>query len=460
MIVLPETHATKSFMTIPFHTPQFPDHHIPKYIPQKMPLLANDMESSAVSLVDDDELNNADNEDTAYTVSDTSAVSLSNPDELCEANAETGAQVSCKMGTETDDEIVANVVCKTKPEADDDESVTYLATNTLTEHMLKKQTEETRLDLVEIAEDEDLDGIVRSFAMTAADIIEWWQVDAEDDNPTSYQVDFGVGSPINLLMVLALLPEKYQGAIRIEDENRSPSADGENLSWLHEQTMDVLVELSINPTPAPIVFRQGLASMVRDDVDEGWRGFTGRSWLEDQIHLLSNDELDPDLYRFPPDTEKIVFLFNPTEIHWTVVEVELDDEGWTYNLYNSLCQGERGPTWKACQEQFPLLEKLICHASGFPEPESRKIIAAISAQQGNMYDCGPIAMYNAMELLEGRVPRYNVDTERLRRVYLLLILEAVYLLDEGLETPAFKARMRKVCLDYMMSVPTDLDTEF
>lgn len=356
MIVLPETHATKSFMTIPFHTPQFLDHHIPKYIPQKMPLFANDMESSAVSLVDDDELNNADNESTAYTVSDTSAVSLSNPDELCEANAETAAQVSCKMGTETDDKIVASVVCETKPEADDDESATYLSTNTLTEHMLKKQTEETRLNLVEIAEDEDLDRVVRSFAMIAADIIEWW--------------------------------------------------------------------------------------------------------LEDQIDLLSNDELEPDLYRFPPDTEKIVFLFNPTEIHWTVVEVELDDEGWTYNLYNSLCQGERGPTWKACQEQFPLLEKLICHASGFPEPESRKIIAVISAQQENMYDCGPIAMHNAMELLEGRVPRYNVDTERLRRVYLLLILEAVYLLDEGLEMPAFKARMRKVCLDYMMSVPTHLDTEF
>lgn len=408
------------------------------------------MNSSVITLVDDD--------GTAYPINDINSLSLSNAGKLCGEDAGNLAPSVCETESEEDDTSMADTVCKTETEAANDESATDVTTKTLMEHMLKKQTEDTKLNLFEIAEDVELDGDVRFFAATAAEILEWWQADAEEENPTSHPVDFGVGSPINLLMVLALLPERYQWTIQIEDEHRSPSADWENLSWLHEQTMDVLVELIIDPNPTPIVFRQGLASMVRDDVDEGWRGFTGRSWLEGQIHLLSDDKLEPDLYRFPPETEKIVFFFNPTEIHWTVVEVELNDEGWTYTLYNSLFQGERGPTWNACQEQFPLLEKLICRASGFLEPENRTIIAGTSAQQENMYDCGAIAMYNAIELMAGRSPRDQVDTENLRQTYLLLILEAVHLLDEGLEIPEFKVQMRNVSLDYTTPAATCLDT--
>lgn len=196
-------------------------------------------------------------------------------------------------------------------------------------------------------------------------------------------------------------------------------------------------------------FGESLASMIRDSVDEGWRVFTGRSWLEDQNHLLSNDDLEPDLYRFPPGTEKIVFLFNPTEAHWTVVEVDKDDLAWTYTLYNSLSQGEKGPTWKACQEQLPLLEQLICRASGFTEPATREIVIAESAQQENTYDCGPIAVYNAIELLEGRKPSTEIDADILRLKYLMLIRDALYVFDQGLETPAFRAYMRTVSLAYL-----------
>lgn len=332
-------------------------------------------------------------------------------------------------------------------EMKEDENATTIVSKTPMEHILRDQTEETRLNLAYIAADKDMNEIARFFAEVVAAIVEWWQWYAKEEDPTCYQIDFGVGSPITLLMVLALLPEKYQGFICIEDTHRSASGNGENFSWLHEQTMDVLARLSIDPSPASILFGQGLASMVRNDVDEGWRVFTGRSWLEDQIHLLSNNELEPDLYRFPPETKKIVFFFNPTEVHWTVVEVDLNDDVWTYTLYNSLFKGEKGPTWKACQEQFPLLEQLVCRASGFSKPKTREIIAATSAQQDNPYDCGPIAIYNATELLKGRRPNAEVDTENLRLRYLQVIVDALCLLDEGLKTPAFRARMRKVYFD-------------
>ena len=316
------------------------------------------------------------------------------------------------------------------------------------ELLLSVQTEETKINLTGVAEDPGSEDVDRCFAGTAAQIVEWWQRLVGDENPTSYTVDFGTGSPINLLMILALLPERYQRLICIEDAQRSPSRNGENLSWVHEQTTDVLVRLSTHPKPSSMVFGRGLGSMIRNDVDEGWRAFTGRSWLEDQIHLWSMGGLEPDLYRFPPGTEKIVFFFNPTEIHWTVVEVNLTDYGWFYTLYDSLSQGEKGPTWKACQEQFPLLEQLICRASGFAEPATRKIFNGNSAQQENTYDCGPIALHNAIELLHGRRPRTEIYPEVLRLRYLQLILLAFYLSNEGLEPSALRVRMRELCSIY------------
>ena len=331
----------------------------------------------------------------------------------------------------------------------DEESATDSVDEMSGERILREQTLRTWLKLVDVAEDEEMDDFTQSMAATVADIVEWWRQHTKDTNPSTYHIDFGVGSPINLLMILALLPERLQSLISIEDERRSPSSNGENMSWLHEQTVDVLIRLSIDPNPGSLRFGQGLASMVRDSVDSAWRVFTERSWLEDQLHLQSQSELECDQYRFPPSTTKIVFLFNPTEIHWTVVEISLADQVWTYTLYNSLSQAPTGATWKASQEQLPLLEQLICRASGFAPPATREIVVAKSAQQENAYDCGPITVYNAIELLEGREPCTEVDSEELRLNYLELIRDALYVLDEGLGTEAFRAYMRQVYLDYL-----------
>lgn len=412
------------------------------------------MEVSAVTLLTDDESREAD-ESTVYLISNISAINVLDDGKSNEADDKSSTYTASEMKTATYNEGATHAVGETETAVEaNDESATSTVSKMTVAHTLKTQTEETWINLLNIAEDVDMDQDARCFAETSAKIVEWWQKYAKENNPTSHLIEFGVNPPINLLMVLALLPEKYQGFIRIRDEHRSPFGNGENLSWLHEQTMDMLLGLRMDPVPASARFGQGLALMVRDDVDEGWQLFTGRSWLEDQIHLWSNNELELDLYRFPPETKKIVFFFNPTEIHWTVVDVVLQDDVWTYTLYNSLSQGERGPTWKACQKQFPLLEQLICRASGFTEPGIRKIVAATSTQQENPYDCGPIAIHNAGELLEGRTPKTDVSTENLRLMYLRLILDALCLLNEGLPTSTFRARMREIWLDHTTKVLT------
>lgn len=371
--------------------------------------------------------------------------------ELDEANHEDATTTITETGTESEEASAAYTDNQSETTsqvetAADDESTTPLIDKAFIEQCLRDQTEETKLNLFELSNDTSIDDVSRSFALAVAMTIDWWQYYAQEVSPTSFQIHFG--SPMTLLMVFALLPERYQHFISVDDDNRSPFGNDDSLSWIHEGAMDVIVSLSMDPAPTSYIFGRGLASMMRVDVDEAWRVIAGRPWLEDQLHLLSNGEIEADPYFFPQEAQKIVFFYNPTEVHWTVVEVDLsDEECWTYTLYNSLSYGEKGPTWSACQEHFPLLEQLICLASGFPEPTTREIVTGTSAQQENAYDCGPIAIYNAMGLLEGRSPGTEVDTESLRLKYLTLILDALPLLSEELELPEFRARMRHIWLD-------------
>ncbi|CAF9937748.1 hypothetical protein IMSHALPRED_000527 [Imshaugia aleurites] len=432
------------------------DEQSSKGLDEQMNLRLNEVDISAITVLIDGESSNADDESTMYPIRDIDAVTLFDDGKSSKADGEdrvcSTSNISATTpsydgrSSEAQDQSSTYIWDEMETETND-EVATLTVSKVLIEQSLRNQTEETRLTLVGIAVDTNIDQNARFFAETVAEIIEWWQKYAEVKNPTSHQINFGVGSPINLLMVLALVPERFQGFIGIEDKQRSPFGNGENLSWLHEQTMDVLLGLIMDPVPTPVRFGQGLALMARDDVDEGWRIISGRSWLEDQIHLLFNNELESDLYRFSPETKKIVFFFNPSEIHWTVVEIDLGDNLWTYTLYNSLSQSEKGSTWKASHVQFPLLEQLICRASGFTEPGTREIITGTSVQQENPYDCGPIAVYNAMMLLEGRKPKVDVDTEQMRLTFLRLILGALYLLNEDLEAPEFRARMRKLWLE-------------
>lgn len=326
--------------------------------------------------------------------------------------------------TPTDDPTETTTPAQTNA---DKEGKSYATRKFEKEQQVKEQTEETRIWLTDAADSPENDELSRNFARTTARIIQYWQISAKDENPTSHLIDFGTGVKINLLYILALLPERYQHAITIEDKSRSPSNNGDALSWLHEDTMNLLIGLFVTQNPFRR-FGQGLASMVSDDIDNSWREWYGQSYLEHQIAQMSKDELSEseiDLYRYPYWTEKIVFFFNPTGVHWTLVEVDVSDDGWIYTLYNSLSNGKRGPAWKACKLQLPLLEQLICHASGFAEPVVREFMVGTSAQQDNSYDCGPIAVYNAIGLLKGRMLGEKVDAEHLRLWYLQKILSSL-----------------------------------
>lgn len=213
------------------------------------------LSSESTSSMVDDECNTypvseAETELTTDSISMASLFGSPKDDGSSEANEETGAE-------------------------SDEESTADTLTNVVKEGILREQTRQSWYNLVEVAENKEMDELTQSFAGTVADIVEWWASHTINENPISHFVDFGVGSPINLLMILALLPERYQGLICIEDERRSPSGNGENLSWLHEQTTDVLVRLSVDPDSKSMHFGESLASMIRDSVDEAGESSPG-----------------------------------------------------------------------------------------------------------------------------------------------------------------------------------------
>ncbi len=139
----------------------------------------------------------------------TSAVTLAIDDESSEVP---NASVTCnfsEMEATTADESATHTISGTETESDD-ESTTYNLGTTSTEQILMEQTEETKLNLYNISKNIELDERTQYFAWIVAAILEFWQDNAGDQNPMSHQIDFGEGSPINILMILALLPEKYQ----------------------------------------------------------------------------------------------------------------------------------------------------------------------------------------------------------------------------------------------------------
>lgn len=96
------------------------------------------------------------------------------------------------------------------------------------QRVLSEQTETTRCYLEAVADLSDVDDLTKNLATTTAAIIGYSQHLADGENPTSYLIDLGVGVKVNLLMVLAILPERYQNGILIKDESRSANGGA---SW-------------------------------------------------------------------------------------------------------------------------------------------------------------------------------------------------------------------------------------
>ena len=92
------------------------------------------------------------------------------------------------------------------------------------------------------------------------------------------------------------------------------------MSWLHDQTMDVLVQLACHLGQNSVRFGCGLASGVRITVDEMMLKAHSTSCLEYHIReMLENKPrsnwMADELHYFSPSTKRIVYLFNYGEKH-------------------------------------------------------------------------------------------------------------------------------------------------
>ena len=281
------------------------------------------------------------------------------------------------------------------------------------------------------------DELLQSWSSTLVEIFQIYQDQAASvpgKKPAPhYGIEFGnfkgTSCTATLLNVLQLLPEAYQEHVRVADQER---AEANNKSWLSDYIMDVVVRLSCPLTSETIVFGRGIGTGFDESLDIHYKQKYSMLRLEYLIKQAqgSNSNLDEwnqgQAFTFPSTAKIIVFPWNYTGAHWIVVKLDIDLTSWKYTLYNSYNQGAKGPIWNSIVQQMPHLEKLICFASGFPRPlKESTFYVGDSPQQVNHYDCGIIAISNALTLLEGGEPTSasETDTNTLRWKYANLVLK-------------------------------------
>lgn len=274
---------------------------------------------------------------------------------------------------------------------------------------------------------------LRQFAACLAGIIRHWQIRAGERDVTDYAIEFYEGpTTATLLQVFALLPQEYQGHIyldRLENTDRFEGYDG---SWLSENVMDVLVQLS-HTQGQPVRFGRGLASFTNSSLDAYSQAEHDVPYLDLLVTKSQPDSgwnesdwNDKNILTHPLSTKTLVYFWNYDATHWTLVATEIDKEAWTHTLYNSMCSGMRGSSWKSAMESIPQIQGLLRAASGFPEPLQGSFLCFGKCyQQDNKNDCGVIATYNAIELLNGREPELDINPKRIRLRFLELILSAL-----------------------------------
>jgi hypothetical protein len=283
------------------------------------------------------------------------------------------------------------------------------------------------------------DKYLKDFAFQMHEIIGHWQRRAGTKNPLEYAVEFAPGISATLLQVFALVPEDYQEYIKVNNPKRFPN--NRPYSWLDESIMNVLVHLECEKRNPDDTVRFGfqLAFDIRDSMDNLFEQTSGKLFLEYRIHQKDIGEPETDwnplkIYTFPKNTTKIVYFFNYSESHWTLLEMDLGKDQWVHTLYNSFDNGTnsdmKGPSWNAAKGNCHLLENLVQAALGIPPPEKpSKIISGLSNKQINDYDCGVLTVANAILLLFGRkTKRWSIDCNKVR-------LEWLTLLNKKLTTP-------------------------
>jgi hypothetical protein len=148
-------------------------------------------------------------------------------------------------------------------------------------------------------------------------------------------------------------------------------------------------------------------------MDNLFKKTNGKLSLEYRIHQKDIGEPESvwnpvKIYTFPKNTTKIVYFFNYSESHWTLLEMNLGKD-----------------PWNAAKGNCHLLENLVQAALGIPPPEKpSKIESGLSIKQINYFDCGALAVVNALVILFGRkTEQWSIDCNKVRLTWLTLLNE-------------------------------------
>ncbi|KAL3427094.1 hypothetical protein PVAG01_00603 [Phlyctema vagabunda] len=309
-----------------------------------------------------------------------------------------------------------------------------------------KETEWTKKLCDDVATNRGCDSELRCLARTLVCIIGFWQSQAGDKEPSHHPIKLHQDTvTVTLLQVFALVPAHYQWMVLVNMEERARDGDP---SWLCESIMEVLVVLNRNRQVNANFFAPAMASMARGSLDDYYQDVFPKSYLEYVVNEVPDDKEDwveGRSFKVPPATESIVYFYNYTEEPWTVGVIGVHDNKWKHSLLDSFTTEEtKGPLFKSFKRHSGHFQTLIQTASGLPLVKGSVYSSGKSAQQYNTNDCGVIAVYNAIQILNGATRQTGVDTTRQRLGFLEDVLKKLKTLpqpgstnvDAGLNSPS------------------------
>ena len=214
-------------------------------------------------------------------------------------------------------------------------------------------------------------------------------------------------------------------SFRIKDMLSIAPHDWDLEAWAPDNILDVKIALAnqevlqhdayIAPIGSLSVFvcRSDFEYMNTDSVKqlpgESIQDSLFRCNCEDKHRAIdsADDPFDPSLYPaglMPPNTKRLLLVYNISQVHWVSVEIEIDDakENGHVRLYNTMSNRQRGHTLSILAKELPQLLSLIkkrpdlgwadVNFSG-PIPEVMEC-----PQQTNTTDCGFWSVFLAKQV--------------------------------------------------------------
>ncbi|KAE9974869.1 hypothetical protein BLS_002870 [Venturia inaequalis] len=179
---------------------------------------------------------------------------------------------------------------------------------------------------------------------------------------------------ITLPDIFHLLPEQYKW-MGIHDENTPKEirkGDGECWNWISRPLMEWLIIAHPGATYQP---SSAFHPLIGSDLDETMDYFAKtETYAEMRLQELQGGKASADdiaFYQFnsPGTIKDIVFIFNPTNAHWTIVHISDVYGARKYTLYNSLANDEnprKGATPNLYRKYIPYVNQMLEIVNNFP----------------------------------------------------------------------------------------------